>query len=74
MTACTDRARVASLAHGLAHEIAALKSAHFVIDRALRGKANALQAHEEALRVLDGMIRHRKGRVADLGAQVAAHG
>lgn len=66
------RAQVASLAHGLAHEVSALQSAHFTIERGLREIAHGAVAHQEALRLLEDMIQSRKGRIADMGAQVAA--
>lgn len=59
-----SRAVVASLAHGLAHEVAALMDARLQLGAALS---------EVGLAQLDRMIEQRKMRVQALGAQVAGH-
>lgn len=64
MTPDPKRAAAAGLAHGLAHEVAALAEAK----RKLFNMAGG-----DAFAVLDRMIEARKERVALLGAEVAGH-
>jgi len=64
MTTDPKRVAAAGLAHGLAHEVAALSEAK----RQLLSVAGG-----DAFAVLDHMIELRKDRVALLGAQVAGH-
>ena len=63
MTPADERTAIASLAHGLAHEVAALTDARTRLDACCpAGK-----------QVLDAMIEKRKQRISALGAEVVGH-
>ena len=63
MKPAEERPAIASLAHGLAHEVAALTEARTKLDACCpAGK-----------QVLDAMIEKRKQRIAALGAKVDGH-